>query len=353
MNDLEEQIKLYARKIGFDKIAFADAEKELETEHRRYLKFIQNGMHGEMEYLGKYIQARKRINGPEILEGAKTIICLAKSYSRSKEELDSDPAVVKKIAKYARGKDYHTHVRRKLQKLVSFVKSLGKDIQARSICDIEPVMERVWAARSGLGFVGKNGLIIAPGLGSFIVLGEVITTLKLSPDDPIKERCGSCQRCLDACPTRAFVEPFVLDPRKCISYFTIEKKGYPESNFQDKIGDHLFGCDDCQDTCPFNKTKPSNFEETIDFHPNKKWKNVKLSDFVQDDSQWNELSNGSPIRRAGKSGMLKNALLVAKHTMEHSNQKEEQNVAIELFQRASQCDDDLNKTFAEDFLKHI
>src|SRR5262249_18003347 len=148
------------------------------------------------------------------------------------------------IARYARGRDYHNGVRKKLRRLAAFVRGLGAD--ARPLIDDAPILERAWAARAGLGFVGKNGMGIVPGTGSLLALGEGVTTLALTPDTPIDERCGTCTRCLDACPTHAFTRPFVLDARRCVSYLTIEKRGAIEDSLREGVGEHLFGCDDCQ-----------------------------------------------------------------------------------------------------------
>ena len=185
-----------------------------------------------MGYLADAREARRRLDTDAILEGARSVICVAERYVRG----GAPPGeagkrgrgwsrVVQAIARYARGHDYHNHLRRRLRKLAAFVRTLGEGVEARPICDDAPVLERAWAARAGLGFVGKNGLLIAPGVGSFVLLGEVVTTLALLPDTPMAERCGSCTLCLDACPTGAFDAPFVLDPRRCISYLTIELRG--------------------------------------------------------------------------------------------------------------------------------
>ena len=186
---------------------------------------------------------------------------------------------------------------------------------ARPLCDEEPVLERAWAAGAGLGFVGKNGLLIVPGVGSMVLLGEVVTTLALDADEPIAERCGSCTRCLDACPTRAFARPFVLDARRCVAYLTIEKAGAIPDEHREGVGEHLFGCDDCQTVCPFNagteaRSAPST-EDGAPFAPLERWSTTRLEDLLAlDDDGWRALSEGTPLKRAGRAGAARNAAIV-------------------------------------------
>jgi epoxyqueuosine reductase len=178
--------------------------------------------------------------------------------------------------------------------------------------DDAPILERAWAARAGLGFVGKNGMLIVPGEGSFVLLGEVVTSLLLTPDTSIRERCGSCTRCLDACPTQAFVRPFVLDPRRCIAYLTIEHRSAIPTEQRESVGDHLFGCDDCQTICPFNQSaRPRPVEATRAFEPHPRWSTTELVDLLtMDEEGWRRLSEGSPMHRATAEGLARNAAIV-------------------------------------------
>jgi epoxyqueuosine reductase len=202
-------------------------------------------------------------------------------------------------------------LRKKVRALAAFVRRLGQGVRARPLCDVEPVLERAWAARAGLGFVGKNGLVISPGLGSWLLLGEVVTTLELVPDVPIAERCGACTRCLDACPTSAFAEPFVLDPRRCVSYWTIEAAGAPPEELRPALGEHLFGCDVCQEVCPFNAGR-AQAGIAPQFAPHERWRGLGLRDVVAlGDEGFRQLAEGSPVHRAGRAGLARNALLVA------------------------------------------
>jgi epoxyqueuosine reductase len=190
-------------------------------------------------------------------------------------------------------------------------------VHARPLCDEEPVLERAWAAQAGLGFVGKNGMIIVPGVGSMVLLGEVVTTLPLVADTPMTERCGSCTRCLDACPTQAFAAPFVLDPRRCIAYLTIETKGEVPSDLRSGVGEHLFGCDDCQTVCPFNAgtnaRAPLRDDDGDPLAPLARWARVRLEQFLSPDlseAEWRSLLEGTPLKRAGALGLARNAAIV-------------------------------------------
>ena len=298
-----------AKRLGFDRVGFARADLPLTDDFVRYERFVEAGLHGEMEWLARLPEARRRLDGEHILPGAKTVICLARRYGRA-----GDPP--SPIARYARGRDYHNGMRKKLRKLAAAARAIGEEVegvpaQARPLCDAEPILERAWAARAGLGFVGKNGLLIAPGVGSFILLGEVVTTLAVEPDEPMTERCGSCTRCLDACPTQAFVSPWVLDPRRCISYLTIEHRGAVPEELRAGIGEHLFGCDDCQTVCPFNATKRANEPLDPRFAPEPRWSETPLTDLLAlDEPGFVRLREGSPVGRATRAGLARNAAIV-------------------------------------------
>jgi epoxyqueuosine reductase len=298
--------------LGFDVVGVARADEPLGAPHDRYRDFIARGMHGEMGYLAEHAEVRRRLDTAEILPGARSIVCVGRRYGRPAEHERSDPPTARGIARYARGQDYHVFVRKRLRTLASFVRALAPDVEARAFCDTEPILERAWAARAGLGFIGKHGLVITPGQGSYQILGEVITTLELTPDAPMAERCGSCTLCLDACPTSAFVAPFVLDPRRCIAYLTIEQKAAPPLELREAIGEHLFGCDDCQAACPYNRAAAPKPERTAPFHPHARWGELGLDDLARlDEDRFAELTVGTPLRRAGRAGLARNAVVVA------------------------------------------
>ena len=312
MEPIRERIVAEATRLGFAAVGFARADEPLEPDFARYEAFVADGKHGEMRWLGENMEARRRVDGEHILPGARTVICVARRYARSAEEEAKDPPLAQTIARYARGRDYHNGMRKKLRKLAAFVRRLEDGVQARPLCDEEPILERAWAARAGLGFVGKNGLLIIPGIGSLVLLGEVITTLSVPSAAPLPERCGSCTRCLDACPTGAFERPFVLDPRRCIAYLTIEQRGSIPDDLRPKIGDHLFGCDDCQTVCPFNAGVLRNgFDVEARFEADPRWETTTLEDILRlDDDGFVRLREGSAVGRATRAGLARNAAIV-------------------------------------------
>lgn len=304
-------IRARAQALGFDAVGFARADVPLDEDHARLRRFLDEGMAGEMEYLSEHAEARRRLDTASILEGAKSVICLARRYDRDERD---DPPLARRIARYARGQDYHGFLKKRLGKLAADLRALGAE--ARALCDTAPVLERAWARRAGLGFVGKNGMIILPGAGSYCLIGEVVTTLSFSEGDygtPMAERCGSCTACLDACPTEAFVEPFVLEPRRCVSYWTIESRSLPPEPLWDALGEHLFGCDRCQEVCPYNHIAPPPAERTAPFAPHARWGDVDLETLARlDEPTWQQLSRGTPVRRATRRGLTRNAVLLAR-----------------------------------------
>lgn len=327
---MKQRIIERARLLGFDAVGVARADEPLGVEHDRYVAFVESQKHGNMGYLAANREARRRLDSDAILPGAKSVICLARSYRRPPGEQAADAPLAQLCATYARGHDYHNHLRKKLRALARFVRSLGEGVAARPLCDEEPVLERAWAARSGLGFVGKNGLVIVPGQGSFVLLGEVVTTLALPPDSSIAERCGSCTRCLEVCPTQAFSAPFVLDPRRCVAYLTIEDPLGDEPGRPD-AGEHLFGCDDCQTACPYNKGEV-HASRTASFAPLDVFRDKTLCDIVAlDDDGFRAFTIGSPLFRATRVGLARNAVGVAKARLARGDRDAER--AVELGRR--------------------
>ncbi len=328
-------VRACALRLGFSAVGIARADEPLGADHDRYRAFVARGLHGDMAYLADHAEARRRLDTAAFIEGARSVVCVARRYARPAAAEAADPPLARGVARYARGQDYHVFLRKKLRKLAAFCRSLGGD--ARAFCDTEPILERAWAARAGLGFVGKNGLVIAPGQGSYLLLGEVVTTLALVPDTPIAERCGACTRCLDACPTGAFAAPFVLDPRRCVSYWTIEQPGAPPEDLREAIGDRLFGCDDCQDVCPFNRTAPPPEEATAPFRPLDRWSRLGLADLAGlSEEAWREAATGTPLHRAGRGGLARNAALVAANRLRRGEGGEDERRAID---RAAAHDD--------------
>jgi epoxyqueuosine reductase len=333
-----QRVRDRAKVLGFHAVGIARADVPLDDDYDRYREFIQGGMHGEMDWLARHGPARQRLDTERVLLGARSVICVARSYARPAPSEQRDPPLAQAIARYARGKDYHAFLRRKVRRLAAFVRTLGTGdvpVLARPLCDEEPILERAWAARAGLGFVGKNGMLIAPGVGSMVLLGEVVTTLDLESDVPVGERCGTCTRCLDACPTKAFVRPFVLDARRCIAYMTIEQESPVAAEDRPAVGPHLFGCDDCQTVCPFNAGRQAAraAQESGPFSPLDRWGNASLEVLLTVDVQgWNELSAGSPLRRTGREHAARNAAIVLANRREVS--------ALPTLRRAAEQHDD-------------
>ncbi|MDR1516557.1 MAG: tRNA epoxyqueuosine(34) reductase QueG, partial [Dysgonamonadaceae bacterium] len=239
-----EEIKSHALSLGFDACGICRAEYSGLRDD--YLRWISENCHGEMGYLARNID--KRLDPRLLVEGAKSIVCVALNYYPRVKQREGCP----QFAYYAYGQDYHNVLRTKLKLLFDFVRCRCPEAQGRCFVDSAPVLERFWAARAGLGFVGKNTSLIIPGKGSYFFLGELMLDLELEPDSPLAQSCGKCRRCLDACPPKAIEEAYWLNAKKCISYQTIEHKGEIDEAVQLVMGDRVYGCDSCQQACPWN-----------------------------------------------------------------------------------------------------
>jgi len=248
-HQIAAEIKQHAARIGFDLCGIAPASPSI---YRDYLlNWLDTGQAGEMHFLRERVA--ERLDPALYLPGVKSVICVALNYHTP---LAPVPAGNGKIARYAQGDDYHKRLKQMLYDLGDWVRATYPGAQTRSATDSAPIMERELAARAGVGWVGKNTCVISPQIGSWILLGEVMTTLELPPDTPAIDRCGTCTRCIDACPTAAITQPYQLDATRCISYLTIEHTGDITDELKSKTGDWLFGCDICQDVCPFNGRAP-------------------------------------------------------------------------------------------------
>lgn len=319
---VERRIRARASSLGFARVGIARVQ-DISEDFSRYEAFVREGMHGSMTYLAHNQESRRTLDTPAVLEGARSVIVCATDYrpaersTHDRAAIDNGDAGLRggRIAAYARGQDYHNFLRKRLRRLAEFVRT-ETNHEARPMVDTAPILERVWARLSGVGFVGKNGLIIAPGLGSFVLLGEVVTTAELVADTPMESRCGSCTLCLDACPTNAFPKPFVLDARKCVSFLTIEHEGEIPENLRSNVGDRFYGCDDCQDVCPFNKSAT---ERTISpqFALGARWSERTIESILTlDEAAFRKLTLGSPLGRPGRDGLVRNALVVLGNTGE-------------------------------------
>jgi epoxyqueuosine reductase len=246
-------IAALGRELGFARIAVVPIEPP--RRHAMYQSWLAAGHAGEMAYLATPKHVAERADLRALLASARTLIVVALAYDRA-DPIAPDALVRGRIARYARGEDYHLVMRDRLVALADRLAGvLGRAVASRPCVDSAPVHEREWAERGGLGFVAKNTMVIAPGLGSYVVLGELLIDVELpatAPSEPARPRCGACRSCLDACPTQAFVDAYLLDARRCISYLTIEHHGAIPRELRAQIGTWVFGCDVCQEVCPFN-----------------------------------------------------------------------------------------------------
>lgn len=252
-SEITRQIKDKAYELGFLACGVAKAEF-LEKEAGHLEKWLKKGMHGKMHYMENHFE--KRVNPTLLVDDAKSVISVLLNYF-PRRDIFQDTEY--KISKYAYGQDYHLVIKRKLSTLIDFVKEITGDLSIRAFTDSAPVLEKAWAERSGLGWIGKNGNLITQKVGSFYFLGEIILDYELDYDSPTTDHCGSCTKCIDACPTQAIVKPYVVDGSKCISYLTIELKDeLIPKQFSGQMDGWIFGCDICQDVCPWNRfSQPS------------------------------------------------------------------------------------------------
>ncbi|HEY3413583.1 MAG TPA: tRNA epoxyqueuosine(34) reductase QueG [Armatimonadota bacterium] len=286
----DQRIKAKCLELGFSAARIARVEEAAHA--REYADWLEEGRHGEMAYMGK--DPERREDPSRLFPGALSAVVVA---------MPQPVGPPGPISRYARSEDYHDAMWARLNALLAFVKTLHPGANGRGYVDTAPILERDLAAAGGLGWIGKNTCLITPGVGSFYFLGELLLDVELEPDPPIGQHCGSCRRCLDACPTGAFVGPYVLDARRCISYLTIELKGSIPEELRPLIGNMVFGCDICQDVCPHNKWAPaaSPLQARHDLDA------PDLIDFLSmDEAAFRERFRGTPILRAKRRGFLRN-----------------------------------------------
>ncbi|MVT11267.1 tRNA epoxyqueuosine(34) reductase QueG [Chitinophaga sp. ysch24] len=292
-------IRKQAADLGFDHCGIAHAV-QLDDDARRLEKWLNKGMHGSMHYMENHFD--KRIDPRKLVDNAQSVITLLLNYYPEQQQQPDAP----KISKYAYGQDYHEVIRAKLNTLLARMQETMGEISGRGFVDSAPVLERSWAQRSGLGWLGKNGMIIHKQAGSFFFIATLITDLVLEYDGPVTDHCGSCTRCLDACPTGALVQPGVVDGSKCISYFTIELKEMliPE-NMQGKFDNWMFGCDVCQDVCPWNRFSKPN--KTPEFTPVPEILNFTTKQWEElTEEEFKKIFRQSPMKRSKYAGIRRN-----------------------------------------------
>jgi epoxyqueuosine reductase len=298
---IAEKIKAKALELGFSKAGIARCEP-LDDEGARLSEWLHRGFHGSMGWMQRGIE--KRIDPQRIVPGAQTVISVALNYYTPTRHRDD--AGIGKISRYAWGDDYHEIMGKKLRTLWDWLADEFPGIEGRYYVDTGPVMEKVWAQKAGLGWIGKHTNLISQDFGSWLFLGEIITTLQAEPDTAETDHCGSCRLCLDACPTKAIVQPFVVDSNRCISYLTIEHRGPIEAQYADQLDGWIYGCDICQDVCPWNE-KFSTPTSDPGFEP-RDWNRAPML------GEWEEMNEeefrfrfkGSAMKRTKREGLQRN-----------------------------------------------
>ncbi|NLN25314.1 MAG: tRNA epoxyqueuosine(34) reductase QueG [Bacteroidetes bacterium] len=291
-------IKSEAQRLGFMSCGISKAEF-LEDEAPRLENYLKKGYHGKMNYMENHFD--KRLDPTVLVPGSKSVISLLMNYY-PKETQRPDTY---KISKYAYGKDYHFVIKEKLKELLHALESQVGTISGRAFTDSAPVLDKAWAARSGLGWVGKHSLLLTKQVGSYYFVAELIVDLELEYDTPVTDHCGSCTACIDACPTNAIVDEKIVDGSKCISYFTIELKDDLANEMADKFQDWIFGCDICQDVCPWNRFSKSHAQPLFDPHPKLLAMSYKEWEEITEDV-FQEIFKKSAVKRTKYSGLVRN-----------------------------------------------
>jgi epoxyqueuosine reductase len=300
-----ERVKRKAIEFGFTKVGIAKAEP-LEEEAKHLREWLSHGYHGTMEWMAD--NGDKRTDPRNIVPGAKSVICVALNYYTPTQH--SKEKSVGKISRYAWGDDYHDILTEKLKLLWAWMQREFPGVEGRYYVDTGPVMDKVWAQRAGIGWIAKNSNVITQDHGSWVFLGEIITTLELDHDTPATDHCGTCTLCIEACPTQAIVEPFVVDSNRCISYLTIEHRGEIVGEVTDHFENWIYGCDICQDVCPWNEKFSIETKER-GFQP-RPWNTTPVLEEVRDMTQteFTAKFKGSPIKRTKREGLTRNAKVV-------------------------------------------
>jgi len=293
-------IRQMATDAGFYAVGFAKAE-QMKPEAQRLEAWLNKGKHGQMHYMANHFE--KRIDPGKLVPGAKTVISLLYNYHNPDKQKD---LAAPKISQYAYGKDYHFVIKERLRNLLESIRTEIGPVDGRCFVDSAPVLERDWAKRSGAGWIGKHTLLITPKQGSYFFLAELIIDLALVYDHPIKDYCGRCTKCIDACPTEAISpEGYVMDGSKCISYFTIELKESLPTAYKGKFDNWMFGCDICQEVCPWNRFAKKHDEPAFEPHPD--LLELKKEDWIEiTESVFRKVFQKSPVKRTKFSGLKRN-----------------------------------------------
>jgi epoxyqueuosine reductase len=300
MIEVTKKIKSTALKLGFDKVGISSAEQPQKSVFLE--EWLKKSYHGQMQWMLTRKEKRRDIN--RLFPGVKSVICVAHNYFTPFKKVPSKATV--RISRYAWGEDYHRIMKKKLKQLLAEIAEIDKNINGRVCVDTAPIMDKLWAEQAGIGWQGKHTNLITRELGSWVFLGELLIDQELIYDTPAEDYCGSCQACIEACPTDAIIAPYVLDARKCISYLTIEYWDKPiPTNLAAQMSSWIFGCDICQEVCPWNKFEKPSGENR--YYPSEDIKSCKTDDLLKlNEISYKNKFKKSPIRRPGWKNFLRN-----------------------------------------------
>jgi epoxyqueuosine reductase len=305
MTNLTQHIRESAISLGFSKVGFARAAP-LPEEGAHLTEWLDRGFQASMSWMER--NQEKRLDVNKVLPGAKSVVCVALNYYVDIPHTDENGKG--NISRYAWGDDYHLVMTDRLERLLDGIVASEPNIHGKFYVDTGPVMDKVWASKAGLGWQGKHTNLITKELGSWVFLGEIILDVELEYDNPVEDACGTCNACIEACPTQAIVEPYVLDSNRCISYLTIEHRGKIPREFGDKFGGWIYGCDICQDVCPWNKFQKATAEAA--FQPrewNREPRLQEIEELTKD--EFNRRFRKSPVKRTKREGLIRNAKVVS------------------------------------------
>ncbi len=314
-SERSRSVKLWAQELGFMFCGISVARK-LDEEEKHLETWLNKGYQGRMQYLERH--ADVRLDPRLLLPGAKSVISLALNYFPKEAQRADAP----KIARYAYGRDYHKVLKKKLKALLQHIQETFGTVQGRVFADSAPIMERKWAELSGLGWIGKNGLLLTKNVGSYFFLAEIITDLELEADGPVKDYCGTCTACIDACPTQAILDHKTLDAGRCISYLTIELKDAIPTAFKGNMQNWMFGCDICQEVCPWNRFSKPHQEPDFEPHPEllsmdkEAWEDITEEVFQR-------VLGTSAVKRTGYLGLKRNLIFLREDRQETMASPEE------------------------------
>jgi epoxyqueuosine reductase len=341
MTTLEEQIKADARRLGFDLVGIA-AAAEAQT-HASFRDWLLQGMAGEMDYMEKHSDARRHPSS--ILPDVRSVVMVGLNYKPAEPDKPTGPPLHGRVARYARGADYHDVMWRRLDALLAAVRERVPGCAGRGVVDTAPLLERDFARRAGLGWFGKNTMLLSKHLGSYFFLGALLLGIDLQPDLPHEaQHCGTCTACIDACPTAAFTAPGTLDARRCISYLTIETRDSIAPEFRNDMGEWVFGCDVCQEVCPWNRKAPPARETAFETEYPGGWLDLeRWLDLSEND--FRRLYKETPLWRPRRAGMLRNAAIALGNRGDPA--------ALPVLERAARDHDEVVREAAEWALTEI